>query len=164
MDNKQVADMRKEHIKDFASGFDVRNITAKDAMVKPVFLDKDDDIERVLRKLKREDINVCIIVDKERKFIGEVSDEDIIKIFLHQVRFEPLVSMLNIGYNREIRHLKASDLANKHKSVVKKDTPINEVIEFLHKEGFNYIPVVNEKDKVAGVVTPSSVIDLLRKE
>ena len=58
----------------------------------------------------------------------------------------------------------AKKLINKHKSTVKLNDPINKVIKLIYKEGFNYIPVLNDDKKVVGVVTPSSLINLLRNE
>lgn len=141
----------------------IKKLTAKDAMIKPVFLYPDDDASTIIKKLKREDTNVCIVITKDKKFIGEISDEDIIKLFLHQVKYEPLTKILNIGYRREFLYKKAKGLVNKHKSTVKLDTPINEVIKLIYKEGFRYIPVLNDNKKVMGVVTPSSLIDLLQE-
>ena len=51
---------------------------------------------------------------------------------------------------------------NVHKSTVHPDTPINRVIELVYRKGFCYIRVVDEKKKVVGVVTPSSLIKLLK--
>ena len=136
---------------------------AKDAMIRPVFLYPDDDAERIMKKLKREDTNVCIVVTNDKKFLGEIGDEDLIKLFLHQVKYEPLVQILNIGYRREFLYKKAKELINKHKSTVNFDTPINKVIELVYKEGFQYIPVLDKNKKVIGVVTPSSLINLLQK-
>jgi len=53
-------------------------------------------------------------------------------------------------------------MINTHKSCVRKDTPINKVIKLIWKEGFEYIPVLDNNDKVIGVVTPSSIINLLK--
>jgi len=119
--------------------------------------------DKILKKLKREDTNVCIVVTKEKKFVGEISDEDLIKLFLHQVEYEPLTKLLGRGYLREFLYKKAEELINKHMSTVKRDTPINKVIKLVYKEGFNYIPVLNKDNKVVGVVTPSSILDLLEK-
>ena len=47
------------------------------------------------KKLKQEDTNVCIVINEDGKFIGEISDNDLIKLFLKQVKFEPLVKQLN---------------------------------------------------------------------
>jgi len=137
---------------------------AKDAMIKPVFLYQDDDVERIIKKLKREDTNVCIVVTNDKRFIGEIGDEDLIKLFLHQVKYEPLVQILNIGYKREFLYKPAKKLINKHKSTVKLHDPINKVIKLIYKEGFNYIPVLDDNKRVVGVITPSSLINFLRNE
>jgi CBS domain-containing protein len=137
---------------------------AKNAMIKPVYLYPEDDAEKIMTKLRKENTNVCIVVTKEKKFIGEIGEEDLIKLFLHQVKYEPLVQILNIGYVREFLYKPAKDLINKHKSTVKLDTPINKVIELIYKEGFNYIPVLDNKKRVVGVVTPSSLINFLQNE
>ena len=140
---------------------DIKRLTAKDAMIKPVFVYQDDDADRIIKKLKREDTNGCIVVTKDKRFVGEISDEDLIKLFLHQVRCEPLTKILNVGYKREFFYKKAKELINKHRSTVNIGTPINKVIELVYKEGFHYIPVVDKNKKVIGVVTPSSILDLL---
>lgn len=139
----------------------IRKLTAKDAMIKPVFVYQDDDADKIIKKLKREYTNVCIVVTKDKRFVGEISDEDLIKLFLHQVRYEPLTKILNVGYKREFLYKKAKELINKHKSTVSIDTPINKVIGLVYKEGFHYIPVLGTNKKVIGVVTPSSILDLL---
>ena len=139
----------------------VRRLTAGDAMVKPVFAHQDDSSKSIIKKLKREDTNVCIVVTRDKTFVGEISIEDLIRLFLHQVRYEPLTKMLNVGYRRGFMYKTAEALVNKHKSTVKRDTPINKVIELVYKEGFQYVPVLDEKQRVVGVVTPSSLLDLL---
>ena len=155
--------LRKEEATFISETEEIRILTVKYAMIKPVFVHQDDDADKIIKKLKREDTNVCIVVTKDKRFVGEISDEDLIKLFLHQVRYEPLTKILNAGYRREFLYKKAKELINKHKSTVNIDTPINKVIELVYKEGFHYIPVLDKNKKVVGVVTPSSLIDLLQK-
>ena len=162
MTEKNTKTLRAEQAESLAYEQEIKKLCAKDAMIKPVLLYNDDKSETVLKKLRKEHINACIVVSKEKKFIGEITNNDIIKLFLQQVKYEPLVQMLNRGYKREFIYKNAKDLINKHKSAVRKDTPINKVIELVWKEGFQYIPVLDEKDKVIGVVTPSSLINLLK--
>lgn len=159
---KEVEELRKEQAEFFADTEEIPKYYAKDVMVRPVFLNKEDETDIILKKLRKESINECIVVDDKGKFFGEVNDEDIIKLFLHQVKFEPLVQILNVGYRREFLYLKAKDLVNKHKNTVTLDTPLNKVIKFVYKEGSNYLPVVDKDKKVLGVITPSSVINFLR--
>ncbi len=137
---------------------------AKDVMTKPVFLYPDDDAKMIMKRLKKEDTNVCIVVTKKKEFIGEIGVEDLIKLFLHQVKYEPLVQILNVGYKREFLYKTAKDLINKHRSTVYINDSLNRVIELIYKEGFNYVPVLDKNKKVLGVITPSSLINFLQKE
>ncbi len=141
-----------------------KKIIARDAMIKPVFLRVNDDSKKIIKKLKREDTNVCIVVTKDKKFVGEISDEDMINFFVDQINNEPLTTKLNVGYRREFMYKTAKELINSHKSTVDIDTPINKVIKLIHTEGFHYIPVLNKDKKVVGVVTPSSVLKLLQED
>lgn len=155
-------DLRGKQAEFLQVGTRLKKLCAKDAMIKPVLLFSDDKADKILRKLKKEHINACIVVSKEKKFLGVLSDNDIIKLFLQQVNYEPLVKILNHGYRREFLYKNAKEMINTHRSCVKKSTHINEVIELFYKEGFEYLPVLDDDDKVVGVVTPSSLINLLK--
>ncbi|MEA3513920.1 MAG: CBS domain-containing protein [Nanoarchaeota archaeon] len=157
----QINKIKEEEAITIYESENIRKLTAKDAMIKPVFIYQDDDSDRIVKKLKKENINVCIVVTSDKRFIGEISNEDLIRLFLHQVKNEPLTKILNIGYKREFRYKKAQELINKHRSTVNPDTPINKVIELVYKEGFHYIPVLDKNKRVIGVVTPSSILNLL---
>jgi len=138
------------------------NKTAKEVMIKPVYLYPEDSAKTIIKKLKKESTNVCVVVTKDKKFIGEIGVEDLIKLFLHQIKYEPLVQILNIGYKREFLYKSAKELTNKHKSTVQLNTPINQIIGLIYKERFNYIPVLNKNKKVVGVITPSSLINFFK--
>jgi len=47
----------------------IDKLTAKDAMISPVFLQKSDDIDTILRKLKHEDVQACIVIDDKGIFV-----------------------------------------------------------------------------------------------
>ncbi len=120
--------LRKEEAAFISETKNIRKLTAKNAMIKPVFIHQDDNADKIIKRLKKEDTNVCIVVTKDRRFVGEISDEDLIKLFLHQVRYEPLTKILNAGYRREFLYKKAKELINKHKSTVNLNTPINKLL------------------------------------
>lgn len=155
-----LALLRKKQAEIFSN--EIKRLVAEDAMIKPVFLNPDDDSRMILQKLRKESINDCIVICKKRKFLGEISSEDINKLFLEQVKHEPLVQNLNHGYRREFNYKSAKELMNEHKSTATLDTPINIVIELICKEGFHYIPIIDVDEQVIGVVTPSSIINLLK--
>jgi CBS domain-containing protein len=172
MKNKDIIKLRREQAKNLSGAYgeeceecsDGNSNFAKDIMIKPVFLNPKDDAKIIMRKLKKESTNVCIVVTKDKKLVGTIGVEDLVKLFLHQVKYEPLVQVLNIGYRREFLYKSANELINKHHSTVKSIDPINKVIKLLYKEGFNYIPVLNKNEKVIGVVTPSSLINFLQEK
>lgn len=156
------AKLRKEQAEELYSELGLPLLYAKDAMIRPFLLYADDDADKILKKLKKEHINACIVVSKDKRFMGEISDNDIIRLFLQQVKYEPLVQILNHGYRREFIYKSAKDMMRRHNFSVKVDTPINDVIRLVFRKGFEYIPVLEENKKVVGVITPSSLIKLLK--
>ncbi|PIZ51225.1 hypothetical protein COY27_04340 [Candidatus Woesearchaeota archaeon CG_4_10_14_0_2_um_filter_33_13] len=160
--DKKINRLRKEHLQFIFRNQEIKKLCAKDAMIRPVFLYPEDSTNIILSKLKNENVNACIVVDKNKHFLGEICEEDIIHLFIQQIKTEPLVQMINQGYKREFHYKSAKELMNKHKHLVKLNTPINKVVELVHKAGFRYIPVINDDKVVLGVVTPSSIINLLR--
>jgi len=158
----KLTSVRKKQVETLVEGLEIKKLVAKDAMIKPNLVRDSADIPRVLKILKKEHINACVVVTKEKKYVGLISDNQIITLFLHQVEYEPLVQTLGRGYRREFLYKNAGELCKKQRSTVRTDDPINKVIKYIHKEKFDYIPVLNTKDKVVGVITPSSVIGLLK--
>jgi len=65
----QLKERMTEDIKSIALTEAIDQLTAKDSMINPVFLQKDDNINQILKKLKNEDINTCIVIDENKKFI-----------------------------------------------------------------------------------------------
>ena len=141
----------------------LKKFTAKDAMIRPVTVHINDSCSKIKSKLKKEDVDVCIVIDDDKHLVGEVSIRDILKYFMIEVLNEPLTKKLNIGYSREILRSTAGNLINTHQVKAYLDTPINEVIELIIREGYVYIPIVDTHEKLLGVVTPSSVLRLLEK-
>ncbi|MCK5630437.1 MAG: CBS domain-containing protein [Nanoarchaeota archaeon] len=159
---KQINLLRKQQSELLSQKGEIQKLCAKDAMIKPVLLYPDSSTDLILKKLKKENINVCIVVSKEKKFIGEISENDIIRLFLQQVKYEPLVDILNRGYRRTFFYKTAKEMVNKHKFFARTDTPINNIIKLIWKESFKYIPILDKNNKVVGVITPSSIINLLK--
>jgi len=114
MNEKKTGLFRKQQAESLAYEPGLRRLYAQDAMIKPVLVHANDDAEKVLKELREEDINVCIVVDDKKRFLGEIGDQQIITLFLKQARYEPLAKLLNRGYRRNITYKKARDLMNAH--------------------------------------------------
>ncbi len=159
---KHLHERVTEDIKSISHLDGIDHLTAKDAMIHPVFLQKHDTTQTILKKLRQEDISACIVVTTEKKFIWEVSVEDIIKLFVQQINTEPMIKYLTRGYKKWFLYKNAGELCNKHTYIVHEDTNINTVIKHIYNPLFMYIPVVNKKKQVIGVITPNSLINLLK--
>ena len=46
----------------------IRKLIAKDAMIKPVLVYQEDGSKKIIKKLRREDINVCIVFAVDTTF------------------------------------------------------------------------------------------------
>jgi CBS domain-containing protein len=138
-----------------------RRIKVADAMVKPVLVYESDKVSTLLRKLKAKDTNVVLVVNKKKEFLGEITEEELLKLFVPESMLgeESVVGILGAGYDRSFFAHSAHDLMAKHIFTVTKKTPIEEVIWLVHSPGFRYIPVLNPQKKVIGVITPSSLLD-----
>lgn len=140
----------------------IDKLTAKEAIIDPVLLKEEDWASTILQKLKKEDIQTCIVVNKNKNFVWEISVEDIIKLFIENIKKEPLTKYLNRWYKKNIIHKTAWELCNRHNNSLKEDSNINQVIKLIYKKWFNYIPITNKQNKVIWVITPSSLINLLK--
>jgi len=72
MDKKiksQLKERMTEDIKSIALTEAIEKLTAKDAMIHPVFLQKNDNINQILKRLKKEDVQACIVTNKKREFV-----------------------------------------------------------------------------------------------
>lgn len=138
-----------------------KTIIAKDIMIKATYLHLDDEIETILKKLKSEAINYCVVLDDDWKFIGEITDEILLKIIAHTSMQEPLVKMLDIWYKRWVNYTKAKDYVKKHSNTVKENTPLYEIMKLIDKKWFQFVPVIDEDEKVVGMISPSSIINFI---
>ncbi len=131
---------------------------AKDVMITPIFLYENDNISTIADKLKQEDTNYCIVIDKNKKFLWEITISSLIKIIAHSSIDEPLVKILDIWYRRWINFTSTKNYIKKHKNIIKKDTPLLKIMKLIDKKWFQYIPVVDDNKKVVGLITPSSIL------
>lgn len=135
-----------------------KKIIASELMIQPIYLRLNDTIEVILNKLQSEEINYCIVVDDDRKFIWGITDEMLLKIIAHTSINEPLVKILDIWYKRGINYTHAKDYVKKHKNTVTAQTPLYDIMKLIDKKWFQFIPVVDEEKKVIWLITPSSVL------
>jgi predicted transcriptional regulator len=158
---KNLENIREKQALLLDTHYSPKRIYAKDIMIMPTFLYLDDDIESILRKLRSEEINYCVVVDEKKQFIWEVTDEMLLNIIAKTSVNEPLVKILDIGYKRGVNYSSTKDYVKRHKNVIAEDTPLYDIMMLIHKKWFQFIPVVNKEKKVIWLITPSSILKFI---
>ena len=112
-----------------------------------VTVDMDSSI-RVISQIFQERKFHHLLVAKNQKLMGVISDRDFIKClspFLH--------SMSEREQDRSTLNAKAHQIMSKHLITVTKMTPVEEAKELLLKYNVSCLPVVSEDDHIEGIVT-----------
>ena len=130
-----------------------------------ISLEPQDDLARAIEVMQTEEIRHVIIMDEQEKFVGLVSDRDILKNLPYPGRRPPSPP------KRFREHLFATNTWTKclliplESIMVRKVLHISpgcsvcEAAEILYKKKISCLPVIDEQEKLRGIVT---VTDLMR--
>jgi CBS domain-containing protein len=103
--------------------------------------------EQISARLLAGEFNGVPVVDDNRVVIGIVTALDILRAMQ--------------GGKRKLNEMLARDIMTPNPSTVKKDTPIEEIIRILVEKEIVLVPVVEENNKLIGVVAR---LDILREK
>jgi predicted transcriptional regulator len=126
-------------------------MSAKDLMSEQVEVAKEDaKIEQISAKLFAGEFNGVPIVNDNDSVIGIVTAIDVLKA---------------IQEGKSLNAMTAKDIMTPNPSVIKKDTPINDIIDIMIKKEIVMVPVVEDNtNKIIGVVSRLDVITEKLKE
>ena len=153
-------------------------ITVKDAMQKNVIKFKDTDtISYVAEVLREKKISGAPIVD-DNKVIGIVSEGDIMRLIeVHSPNLNLLLpapfDLIELPVRMEYEYEEIANGVRKAASVlvgeimtkkvftVKEDFSISDAAEIMDKHKVNRLPVVDNDDKLIGIITRGDIIGAL---
>lgn len=130
--------------------------TAADAMRSPLTVNPNDRLAHARRMILDRDVGRLPVVDCGR-LVGIVTERDV-------ARAMRAFRELNDSSSRQaarIDNLLVSDVMTQDVQSVRTDTPLNEVKRIILTENRGGLPVMNQKDELAGVITRRSLIDYL---
>lgn len=142
----------------------------KDIMESNVIsVDKNASISELSRILLENNITGVPVVDEDGKLIGMVTDADIITENLEPIfpiYFDPLImSFAYIDnfkkYQKDVKEYlstRVSEIMTRRVKTVKADTPINDAVRILVKDRINRIPVVDDDNRVIGILARADVL------
>jgi CBS domain-containing membrane protein len=107
--------------------------------------------ESIRMKLLTGEFNGVPVVDDNREIVGIVTAIDILK------------AIRKSGNNRNLNSLVAKDIMTPNPTVVRKDTPIEEIIDIMIQKEIMMVPVVVEKEennnnRLIGVVSRQDIL------
>jgi CBS-domain-containing membrane protein len=100
--------------------------------------------EQISTRLLSGEFNGLPVVDNNNTIIGIVTALDILKAIQEG--------------DKKLNAIIAKDIMTPNPSVVKTDTPIEKVIDIIINQEIVLIPVVDDNNKIAGVVTRLDII------
>jgi len=142
----------------------------KDVMAKKVIcVSKDTTVGKLSEILLKNNITGAPVIDKNGILEGMVTDADIITEDIEPVfplYFDPLIVSYAFIENFEkykktiddYLNLKVEDIMTRRIRTVKKDTPVSDAVKIMVKHRVNRIPVVDENNKVIGIVARADIL------
>jgi CBS domain-containing protein len=127
-------------------------LNAGDIMSQDIIVAKENtSAESIRMKLLTGEFNGVPVVDDNREIVGIVTAIDILK------------AIRKSGNNRNLNSMVAKDIMTPNPSVVKKDTPIEEIIDIMIQKEIMMVPVVVEKEeennnRLIGVVSRQDIL------
>ena len=107
-------------------------------------------VEQISAKLFAGQFNGVTVVDDNDSVIGIVTAIDVLKA---------------IREGRRLNTMMAKDIMSPNPSVIKKDTPINDIIDIMIKRDIIMVPVVEDNtNRIIGVVARLDIITEKLKE
>ncbi|SHJ61709.1 CBS domain-containing protein [Paramaledivibacter caminithermalis] len=142
---------------------------ARDIMNRDVISVKaEDNVEYIVQILLNNKISGVPVTDEEDKVVGIVSESDLIypEKSLHLPAFIPILDGIIFlesfkKLEKEIKKMTAyqvKDVMVKDVITVKEDTEVQEIVNILLDKKINRVPVVNEEDKLVGIITRSNIL------
>ncbi len=143
---------------------------ASDIMTKKVItVIRDTSIGELSRILIKNSISGAPVVDGDGILVGMVTDADIITEDLEPIfpiYFDPLIISYAFMDNfekfeksmKEYLGTPVEEIMVKRVKTVKKDTPVSEIARMMVRDRINRIPVVDESNKVIGIIARADIL------
>lgn len=127
-------------------------------------------IRDLWKKLFSKHVNAIPVVDKKGFLVGLVTKEDLLKILYpdYQEYFADLGAIEDFeameGKVHDLGNTKAQDIMCKRVVYTRSDTPIMRALSRMIVRRINQLPVLDDKNKVIGMVTKGDVFYALVKK
>jgi CBS domain-containing protein len=125
---------------------------------------RDTPIEEVIRLIDCNDIQRVCVVDQEGRFLGLISDRDLLGAFsdrstgLWNYFVSKISSTERDRLKEDLRAKTAGEVMNTKIVTVQEDAPINEAIRLMLDKAIKRLPVVDEQGKFKGMISRDALM------
>ena len=120
-------------------------ITLKDISIdQPVTIEPFRGLAEALRKMRRRRVDSLLVTDIDHRLLGIVTAKDIHK---------------NLPERKQIAEVMSTDVVT-----VKVDTSVSELLSTMQEKQVGYLPVIDEENKLQGLVTRASLVDVIAEQ
>ena len=117
-------------------------INVKDIMITdPVTIFPERTLNQALEKMRQQKVDSLMVVDRSGKFIGLTTANDVLQNFDNAEKVSQIIKT-DVHY-------------------VTEDANVNQVLSIMAQEQVGYVPVIGENNKLTGLITRSSLVNVL---
>jgi CBS domain-containing protein len=100
-------------------------------------------VQEIAEIMRQEDVGVVPVVRSDGKLFGLVTDRDIV--------------VRGLSGGKALDECRASALATRDLEVASPDDPLSEIIDLMGRQQIRRIPVVDQQDKLVGIVSLADI-------
>ncbi|PVU68264.1 histidine kinase [Sulfolobus sp. SCGC AB-777_G05] len=113
---------------------------------RPVYAFEDDDVMEALTLMVARNFGALPVLNSEKKVTGIVTEREMLLVFQE---LEPLFSV--------------KKFMTKKVSTIYEEVPVFDAVKLMIRRGFRRLPVVNDENKVTGIITAADALKLFVK-
>ncbi len=137
----------------------VRESTVEEIMTRYVIKVKpDDNLSYVVQLLAEKNISGLPVVEGN-KFVGVISESDIIRV----VGSKSLLELDTLGL-KKLRDIKVREAMNKKPIAIYVKSKVSKAADLMNKYDISRLPVINERGELVGIVTKKDIIKGISKD
>lgn len=123
------------------------DLPVKDVMSRnPVVIRKDKTVKNAADLIRDTDIGSLVVVDEEDSLTGIITEMDMVKKVISSKRNPEKVTV--------------EDVMSTPVHTIKGDNLIQEAAEVMSEMGIRRLPVVNEEEKMIGIITENDILEI----
>jgi len=135
----------------------------KSIMEKPVLLSPSMTKIDILKVVKKNPhVELFIVVDKDKKFLGDIHENDIFLMIIPNDMYEKIDGETPFDFEKKFFAENAGELMRRHDVSCDEDDDIMDVALRLAGEEVNEMPVLNKNGQVVGVINEGMFLRYLK--